>query len=107
MSYPVGFEMDYVSHRSRITTFLRYLLAIPHFVFAFFYEILFFVVMVLAWFALLITGSWPDSLYNFSAGFLRYVGGSHGWRSLSPAANPNPFRMRSTSPWRTRSAPTR
>jgi hypothetical protein len=63
--------MDYVRRRSRVTTFLRYILAIPHFVFLFFYEIAFLVVIVLAWFALLITGTWPDSLYQFAGGFVR------------------------------------
>jgi hypothetical protein len=29
-TYPVTFEADYVEQRSRLTTFLRLLLAIPH-----------------------------------------------------------------------------
>jgi hypothetical protein len=53
MSYPVGFEMEYVRRRSRVTTFFRYILAIPQFVFAWFYAIAFYVVLVIAWFALL------------------------------------------------------
>jgi uncharacterized protein DUF4389 len=73
MSYPVTFEMDYVEGRSRLTTFFRYLLAIPHFFFAFFYGIAFYVVYIIAWFALLITARWPVSLYQFTSGFLRYV----------------------------------
>jgi hypothetical protein len=90
MSYPIGFEMDYVQRRSRLTTFLRYLLAIPHFFFAFFYEIAFFVVLVLAWFALLITGTWPDSLYSFAGGFLRYLARLTAYLSLGVDAYP-PF----------------
>jgi hypothetical protein len=73
MPYPVTFEMDYVPDRSRITTFFRFLLAIPHLAFAFFYAIAFFVAYVIAWFALLITARWPDSLYEFIGGFLRYA----------------------------------
>jgi hypothetical protein len=73
MSYPVTFEMDYVQGRSRVTTFFRYLLAIPHFVFAIFYMIAAYVVLIIAWFALLITARWPDSLYEFMSGFLRYL----------------------------------
>jgi hypothetical protein len=73
MSYPVTFEMDYVQRRSRVTTFFRYLLAIPHFVFAIFYMIAAYVVLIIAWFALLITARWPDSLYEFMSGFLRYL----------------------------------
>jgi Domain of unknown function (DUF4389) len=73
MSYPVTFEMDYVQGRSRVTTFFRYLLAIPHLVFAFFYVIAAYVVYIIAWFALLITARWPNSLYEFMCGFLRYI----------------------------------
>jgi hypothetical protein len=74
--------MDYVRRRSRVTTFLRYILAIPHFVFLFFYEIAFLVVIVLAWFALLITGTWPDSLYQFAGGFVRYLARLTAYMSL-------------------------
>ena len=73
MSYPVIFEMDYVDRRSRLTTFFRYILAIPQFFFAWFYAIAFYVVLVIAWFALLFTGRWPSSLYGFAGGFLRYI----------------------------------
>jgi hypothetical protein len=73
MSYPVVFEMDYVKRRSRLTTFFRYILAIPQFFFAWFYAIAFYIVLVIAWFALLFTGRWPRSLYGFAGGFLRYI----------------------------------
>jgi hypothetical protein len=73
VSYPVSFEMDYVQRRSRLTTFFRYLLAIPHFVFATVYGIAFYVVWIIAWFALLFTGRWPASLYEFSGRYLRYL----------------------------------
>jgi hypothetical protein len=72
MSYPVTFEMDYVEGRSRLTTFFRYLLVIPHFLFAFIYMVAFCVADIAAWFALMFTGRWPVGLYEFSCGFLRY-----------------------------------
>lgn len=73
MPYPVGFEMDYVARRSRLTTFFRYLLAIPHMLFASVYGLIFYVVAIIAWIALLFTARWPQSLYDFSCGFLRYI----------------------------------
>jgi hypothetical protein len=73
MSYPVSFEMDYVTRRSRLTTFFRYFCVLPQLVFAFFYAIAFYVVWIISWFALVFTGRWPESLYNFTAGFLRYI----------------------------------
>ncbi len=72
-SYPVEFEMDYVERRSRLTTFFRSALAIPHFFFAAVYGIAFFVVYIVAWFALMFTGRWPAGLYEFAGGFLRYI----------------------------------
>ena len=45
----------------------------PQFVFAWFYAIAFYVVLVIAWFALLFTGRWPCGLYGFAGGFLRYI----------------------------------
>jgi uncharacterized protein DUF4389 len=73
VSYPVTFEMDYVERRNRLTTFFRGLLAVPHFVFAYIYSIGFFVVLVIAWFALLFTARWPPSLYEFAGRYVRYV----------------------------------
>jgi hypothetical protein len=73
MSYPVAFEMDYIEPRSRLTTFFRYILAIPQVFFALFYGIAFYVVLIIAWFALMFTARWPDGLYQFAGGFLRYI----------------------------------
>jgi hypothetical protein len=73
MSYPVTFEMDYVERRSRLSTFFRYFLALPHFVVLFLYSIAFYVVWIVSWFALLFTGRWPSGLYAFTGGFLRYL----------------------------------
>ena len=39
MSYPVTFEADYVEQHSRLTSFFRLLLAIPLFIWAYFYGI--------------------------------------------------------------------
>ena len=81
-NYPVSFEMDYTPQRSRLTTFFRYLLAIPHFVFAYVYSIVFLVVWVIAWFALLITARWPEGLYRFVGNYLRYIVRLSGYLGL-------------------------
>ena len=73
MPYPVTFEMDYAERHSRLSTFFRYFLAIPHFFFAFLYVIGAYVVYIIAWFALMFTARWPDGLYSFMCGFLRYI----------------------------------
>ncbi len=71
MSYPVTFEADYVEKRSRLTTFFRLILAIPVAIWVYFYGIIAFIGVVFAWFAIVITGRYPQGLYDFVAGYTR------------------------------------
>ncbi|HEY2140988.1 MAG TPA: DUF4389 domain-containing protein [Solirubrobacteraceae bacterium] len=73
MSYPVTFEADYVERRSRLTAFFRLILAIPLFIWLYFYAIVAAVVIVIAWFAILFTGHYPRALYDFVAGYTRFI----------------------------------
>src|SRR5204863_5314132 len=57
---------------SRLTTFFRFILAIPHLIAYSLYGIAAGVVVFFAWFALLFTGRYPQGMYDFVAGFLRY-----------------------------------
>jgi Domain of unknown function (DUF4389) len=80
--YPVTFEADYVERRSRLTTFFRLILAIPHVIVLMFYGFAALVVIVIAWFALLFTGRWPQGMYDFVAGFWRYSVAVNGYLYL-------------------------
>jgi hypothetical protein len=71
-TYPVTFEADYVERRSRLTTFFRLLLVIPHLLIVAFWGLAVFFGVIVAWFALLFTGRWPLGLYMFTANFLKY-----------------------------------
>jgi Domain of unknown function (DUF4389) len=73
MPYPVTFEADYVERRSRLTTFFRLILLIPLVIVLYVYEILALVVVIIAWFAIVITAQFPRSLYDFLAGFTRFI----------------------------------
>jgi hypothetical protein len=73
------FVARYVEHRSRLTTFFRLLLAIPHFLVAYVWGIAAALVVIAAWFAVVITGRYPAGLYDFVAGFLRYTTALHGY----------------------------
>jgi hypothetical protein len=68
----VTFRADYVEKRSRLTSFFRLILAIPHLIAYSFYGIAAGVLVVVAWFALLFTGRYPRGMYDFVASFLRY-----------------------------------
>jgi Domain of unknown function (DUF4389) len=89
-AYPVTFEADYVEKRSRLTTFFRLILAIPHLIVLTFYAIAAWVVVIVAWFALLFTGRWPQGMYDFVGGFMRYSTAVYGYVNLLTDAYP-PF----------------
>jgi uncharacterized protein DUF4389 len=72
VSYPVTFQADYVERRSRLTTFFRWLLVIPQLIVMYLYGLVAGLVVIVAWFALLFTGRYPQGMYDFVAGFIRY-----------------------------------
>ena len=81
--YPVAYSAALESEgRSRLTVFFRLLLAIPWFIVAAVWGIAVYVTVVIAWFALLFTGRYPQGLYDFNAGFLRFSARVNGWYSL-------------------------
>jgi Domain of unknown function (DUF4389) len=73
VSYPVIFEADYVERRNRLTAFFRLILAIPLAIWLYIYEIGALIAIVIAWFAIVITGRYPQGLYDFVAGFTRFL----------------------------------
>ncbi len=73
MSYPVTFEADYVEQRNRLTTFFRLILAIPLAIWLYIYGILATIAIVIGWFAIVITGEYPQGIYDFVADFTRYL----------------------------------
>ena len=73
MSYPVTFQADYVDRRSRLSAFFRLILIIPLAIWLYFYEIAAKIAVVIAWFAIVITGHYPRGLYDFVAGYTRFL----------------------------------
>jgi hypothetical protein len=73
VSYPVTFEADYVEQRSRLTAFFRLILMIPVAIWLYVYGIVASIAIVIAWFAIVITGRYPRGLYDFVAGFTRFL----------------------------------
>jgi hypothetical protein len=76
------FEARYVERRSRLTTFFRGILAIPHFIVLYVWGILAFFAVIVAWFAIVITGNYPPGLYAFLAGLSRYSTAVYGYVAL-------------------------
>jgi hypothetical protein len=80
--YPIAYEADYERNPNRVTTFFRYIVAIPWLIVAYVYLIAAFFSHIAAWFAVLFTGRYPEGLYNFNSGILRYVTRVNSWFSL-------------------------
>jgi len=109
VSYPVTFEADYVERRSRLTAFFRLILAIPVAIVLYVYGLIAFVAIVIAWFAIVITGHYPKGLYDFVAGFTRCLARSPPTRRCSAIPIPRSAAQRTatipcacTSPGRSR-----
>ena len=70
--YPVSFEADYDPEQSRLKTLFRYFIAIPWLLLSYGYGIVAGLFALIAWFALLFTGRYPQGLYDFVTGYIRY-----------------------------------
>ena len=72
--YPAALTFDEPDKaHDRLTVGLRLLLAIPHFIALFFIVCTWWVTTIVAWFLILITGRYPQGLYAFGAGALRWL----------------------------------
>ncbi len=71
--YPVTYEADYLKDRNRLTTFFRLIVAIPWLIVGYIYAIAAMVVVLIAWFAILFVGRFPEGMYNFVGGVLRFT----------------------------------
>jgi hypothetical protein len=80
--YPIKYEADYERHPNRVTTFFRYILAIPWLIVAYIYLIAGFFTHLVAWFAVVILGRYPSGLYNFNSGIVRYLARTNAWLYL-------------------------
>ena len=71
----VHIEMDYPDVKKdlkRGMPLVKWFLAIPHYIILFFLGIAEFVVVIIAWFAILFTGRFPRSLFDFVVGVYRW-----------------------------------
>ena len=72
-SYPASFGVDaFPETRDRLSVGLRLIYAIPHLIVLFFLGIAWLVTVIIGWFAILFTGRYPEGLYTFGAGYMRW-----------------------------------
>ena len=67
------FDMEYQQQQSRLTTFFRFITAIPGLFVLVLWSIALWITVPISWFALLFTGRYPRGLYDFNASFARYA----------------------------------
>ncbi len=70
--YPVQYEVEYPERRVRWTVLLRIILAIPHAIVLIFLGLALLVTLLISWFAILFTGNYPEGLYKFAVGVIRW-----------------------------------
>jgi Domain of unknown function (DUF4389) len=79
---PIRFDADYLEERNRLTVFFRLFLLIPWYFWLGIYGIAAFVVAVVAWFALMFTGRYPEGMYKFIAGYIELAAQIGGFALL-------------------------
>jgi hypothetical protein len=68
----VHLDYSYPDDPNRWLPLIKWLLAIPHYVVLFFLDIASFFVVIVAWFAILITGHYPKGMFGFVEGVIRW-----------------------------------
>jgi len=70
--YPVRFDVEYPEQLSRLLIFVKWLLAIPHLIVLVLLYIVVLVIYVIAFFSILFTKTFPESMFRFVIGTLRW-----------------------------------
>jgi uncharacterized protein DUF4389 len=86
--HPVKLVVEDDLQRNRLTVFFRLILAIPHFIFVFFWTIAVFFVAIVNWIATLVQGQPPAGLHKFLSAYVRYQ--VHLSAYLAVVGNPYP-----------------
>ena len=91
--YPVTLEVDYDENLSRWQIFVKWLLAIPHYIVLLFLCMAANVVVFIAFFAILFTGRYPRGLFDFVVATMRWLIARQRVRALAddrplPAVQP-------------------
>jgi hypothetical protein len=92
----VHLDIDYPNVKQDLNRWLplvKWFLAIPHYVVLFFLYIAAAIVVVIAWFAILFTGRYPRSLFEFVEGVVRWHDRVIGYALLLVTDRYPPFRL--------------
>ena len=82
MDYPISLKVEFPAKLSRLTTFFRPLMAIPHLVVLYFLGLAAGVVLVISWFAILFTARYPKALFDYMTWYWRWSTRVNGYMYL-------------------------
>lgn len=80
--YPVRYEADYAEQRLRVRTGFRFILAIPWLLLGGAFVTGGFIIAFIAWFAIVFAARYPQGLYEFNAGVIRFVARANAFFNL-------------------------
>ncbi|MEJ7839846.1 MAG: DUF4389 domain-containing protein [Thermomicrobiales bacterium] len=92
IDYPVDYDLVYPARMSRLLIFVKWLLILPHAFVLAFLGLVACVVLILAWFAVLFTGRYPQRFFNFVGGLSRWSSRVNAYQFLLTDQYP-PFSM--------------
>jgi hypothetical protein len=68
----VHLDYSYPEHLNRWLPLVKWFLAIPHYIVLFFLDYALFFVVIVTWFAILVTGRYPRGMFGFVEGVIRW-----------------------------------
>jgi len=77
--YPISIEVERSERLSRLTTFFRFFMAIPHYIVLYFIGIAAAVVIFISWWAILFIGRYPQWAFYFVSGYFRWNARVNGY----------------------------
>jgi hypothetical protein len=77
--YPISIEVQRPERLSRLTTFFRFFMAIPHYFVLYFIGIAAAVVLFISWWAILFIGRYPRWAFDFVSGYFRWNSRVNGY----------------------------
>lgn len=80
--YPLRYEVDYPEKLNRWLIFVKWLIAIPHYVVLQILWLIAFLFWFIGWFAILFTGRFPKGMFDFIVGVMRWNYRVSGYTSL-------------------------
>ena len=92
--YPVTLEVDYPPEFGRFAPLYKWLLVIPNMIALLFVAIIGYLLIIVAWFAILFTGSMPRGLHDFIVGMLRWSTRANAYASYLQTDDYPPFSMK-------------